>query len=84
MQKFYLLTVLIEYSAECITDAHKLYDSLETAKVAMAIEIEEATENFAHRAGQTVTDVDTCQEWRDEEGFGYTIGIEEVILNHQP
>lgn len=84
MQKFYLLTVLIEHSAECITDAHKLYDSLEAAKVAMAIEIEEATENFSGRAGQTVTDVDTCQEWRDEEGFGYTIGIELLILNHQP
>lgn len=30
MQKFYLLTVLIEHSSDCISDIHSLYDNLWT------------------------------------------------------
>ena len=45
-KKFYLVTVLIEYSAESITDAHALHVDYEKAKGAMAVAIEEAAENF--------------------------------------
>ena len=45
-KKLYLVTVLIEYSAECITDAHSLHVDYEKAKGAMAVAIEEAAENF--------------------------------------
>lgn len=45
-KKFYLVTTLIECSAECIADGHALYADYEKAKEAMAIEIEGAAENF--------------------------------------
>lgn len=77
-KKFYLVTVLIECSAECITDAHALYADYEKAKGAMAVEIESAAENFDGRKGETLVDVETCREWRNEDGYGYTVGIEEL------
>ncbi len=77
-KKFYLVTVLIECSAECIVDAHALYVDYEKAKGAMAVEIESAAENFDGRKGETLVDVETCREWRTEDGYGYTVGIEEL------
>lgn len=79
-KKFYLVTTLIECSAECITDAHALYGNYEKAKEAMAVEIEEAAENFDGQEGETLVDVETCREWRNEDGYGYTVGIEELTL----
>lgn len=77
-KKFYLVTTLIECSAECITDTHALYGNYEKAKEAMAVEIEEAAENFDGREGETLVDAETCREWRTEDGYGYTVGIEEL------
>lgn len=77
-KKFYLVTTLIECSAECITDTHALYGNYEKAKEAMAVEIEEAEENFDGLEGETIVDVETCREWRTEDGYGYTVGIEEL------
>lgn len=77
-KKLYLVTTLIECSAECITDTHALYGNYEKAKEAMAVEIEEAAENFDGREGETLVDVETCREWRTEDGYGYTVGIEEL------
>lgn len=70
--------MLIECSAECITDTHALYGNYEKAKEAMAVEIEEAAENFDGREGETLVDAETCREWRTEDGYGYTVGIEEL------
>ena len=78
-KKFYLVTVLIECSADCISDGHALYADYEKAKEAMAIEIEGAAENFEGREGETLVDVETCREWRTEDGYGYTVGIEELM-----
>ena len=58
-KKFYLVTTLIEYSAESITDAHALYEDYEKAKEAMAVEIENAAENFGDQEGETIVDVET-------------------------
>ena len=77
-QKFYLVYVLIEYSPESITDSHRLCSSLDKAKEAMAKEIEEAKENFLDDDGESIIDTERCQEWRNEDGYGYTIGIEEM------
>lgn len=79
-KKFYLVTVLIEYSAESITDAHALHVDYEKAKGTMAVAIEEAAENFDGQEGETLVDVETCREWRNEDGYGYTVGIEELTL----
>lgn len=77
-KKFYLLTTLIEYSAESITDAHALYEDYEKAKEAMAVAIEEASENFDGQEGDTLVDVECCMEWRNYDGYGYTVGVEEL------
>lgn len=77
-KKFYLVTTLIEYSAESITDAHALYEDYEKAKEAMAVAIEEASENFDGQEGETLVDVETCREWRNDDGYGYTVGVEEL------
>ena len=44
----------------------------------MAVAIEEAAENFDGQEGETLVDVETCREWRNEDGYGYTVGIEEL------
>lgn len=76
-KKLYLVTVLIEYSAESISDAHALHMDYEKAKGAMAVAIEEAAENFDGQ-GEILVDVETCREWRNDDGYGYTVGIEEL------
>lgn len=78
MKKLFLVTVLIEHSAESVTDAHYLYADFNKAKEAMSVQIEEAKENFDGQDGECIVDVDTCQEWRNEDGYGYTVGIEEI------
>lgn len=80
MNKIYLVTVLIEYSAESVTDAHYPYADFNKAKEAMSVQIEEARENFADQEGEFLVDVETCQEWRNEDGYGYTVGIEELTV----
>lgn len=79
MKKFYLVTSLIEYSAESITDTHTLYDDFDKAKTAMAVAVEEAAENFEGE-GEAIVDVETCREWRNDDGYGYTVGIEELTI----
>lgn len=74
---FYLVTTLIEWS-DCVTDAHALYASLDDAKAAMQREIAEAQENFNLSHGETVLDLPLVREWRDADGGGFTIGIEEI------
>ena len=77
-KKFYLVTVLIEYSAESITDAHALHVDYEKAKGAMAVAIEEAAENFDGQEGETLVDVETCRGGRKKDGYGTTLRIEEL------
>ena len=80
MKKIFLVTVLIEYSAESVTDAHYAYADYNKAREAMSVQIEEARENFSDEAGEFIVDVDTSQEWRNEDGYGYTVGIEEHTI----
>ncbi len=79
-QKVFLVYVLIEYSAESITDAHYAFSSLEKAKEKMAFEIEEARENFNMEYGSFGIDTSLCQDWSNDCGQGYTIGIEELAV----
>lgn len=78
--KLYLVTVLIEIHGEPSTDSHILCKSLDKAKKIMKTEIHAAKALFLEETGFLHTDNEYCQEWRNEDGFGYTIGVEEIAL----
>ncbi len=84
MQRYYLLTELIEFIGEEAFDNHKLYDNLGMAKAAMAIAREKAAESFSDDCGDFLIDLDTIVEWRNENGEGYTIGIQELTIEQSP
>ena len=77
-QKVFLVYVLIEYSAESTTDAHYVYSSIEKAYDAMTREIAEARENFNIESGGFISRTDRSQEWCNDYGQSYSIGIEEL------
>lgn len=77
-QKVFMVYVLIEYSAESTTDAHYVYSSFEKAHEAMTREIDEARENFVIEGGEFVSRTDRSQEWCNDDGQSYSIGIEEI------
>ena len=75
-QKVYLLSVLIEY-ADSVTDVHKVFGTECLAMEHMQREIAEVSENFTG-PGRRAIDMPTCVEWRDEDGYGYTVCVEEL------
>ena len=75
----YLVSTLIE-SADCVSDSHQLHTSLESAQRALLNEIEEAKENFFGE-GEIIIDLPRCVEWRNPDGYGYIISIEEYEVN---
>lgn len=77
-QKFYLLATLIEMQ-DCVSDGHALYRSLDDAMKAFEKEIAECQENFNERYGSALIDLPRCREWRKEDGYGYTVTVEEII-----
>lgn len=77
-QKVFLVYVLIEYSAESTTDAHYVYSSIEKAHDAMTREIAEARENLYIEGGEFITRTERGQEWCNDDGQSYSIGIEEL------
>lgn len=76
-ETYYLVYVQIE-SEEGITDCHALYRKLEDAQVAMQKEIDECKQIFD--SGETLTDLERCYEFSTEDDHGYTVGVEELIL----
>ena len=44
----------------------------------MKTEIEEGMANFTADKGEVILDLDTVYEWRDEDGNGLTVTIEEM------
>lgn len=77
----YLVATLIEHYDQPPTDAHALYADFATAKMAMQTEIEEGMENFTADKGEVILDLNTAYEWRDEDGNGLTVVIEEMEVN---
>lgn len=78
MQKtFYLVATLIEMS-ESVSDSHTLCTTIEKAEKAFNEEIKTCRENFFGRSGEFLIDIWGCQEWRTEDGYGYTVSIEEI------
>lgn len=71
----YLVYTLIEQS-DCVSDCHALYANLERAKAAMDREIKEARENFCK--GEVLHDLERLYEFRNEDGYGFTVGIDEM------
>ena len=74
----YLVATLIEHYDEPPTDCHTLYADFADAKKAMQTEVEECMENFIDRDGSVILDLDTVYEWRDEDGNGLTVTIEQM------
>ncbi len=74
-------TVYILYSLvgcwESIADCHTLYSTLEKAKAAMEIEIQECMKNFHY--GKVKHDLERLYEFVNEDGQGFTVGIDEQI-----
>ena len=69
-QTLYLLTTLIEMQ-DSISDGHAPYRSLDDAMKAFEDEIADCQENF---------NLPRCKEWRTEDGYGYTVTVEEMTL----
>lgn len=74
---FYLVHTLIERDGEA-SDCHMLYSTLDKAKAAMRTEVEDAMENFSQ--GKVVHDLERLYEFRNEDGYGFTVGIDELKL----
>ena len=72
----FLVYTLIEQS-ECVSDCHTLYATFEGAKAAMDREIEEAMENFGK--GEVLHNLEWLYEFRTEDGYGFTVGIDEMM-----
>lgn len=74
----YLVATFIEHYDQPPNDTHALYADFATAKKAMQTEIEDGMENFAANKGEVILDLDTVYEWRDEDGNGLTVTIQEM------
>jgi hypothetical protein len=75
---FYLVTVLLELCDTCITDEHHLYASYADAQRAFNYEVAECQANFEGQQGQSLIDLQGCREWRNADGYGFTVTIEEI------
>ena len=62
---------------ESVSDCHTLYSTLEKAKAAMEVEIQECMKNFRH--GEVKHDFERLYEFMNEDGQGFTVGIDEQI-----
>ena len=60
-------------------DGHALYRSLDDAIKAFEQEVADCQENFNVRYGSTLIDLPRCKEWRTEDGYGYTVTVDEMI-----
>ena len=72
----YILYTLVD-CGESVSDCHTLYSTLEKAKAAMEVEIQECMKNFRH--GEVKHDFERLYEFMNEDGQGFTVGIDEQI-----
>ena len=75
-RQVYILYSLVD-CGESISDCHTLYSTLEKAKAAMEIEIQECMKNFHY--GKVKHDLERLYEFVNEDGQGFTVGIDEQI-----
>ena len=76
-QTFYLIATLIEMSDE-VSDFHALFENKEAALETFQKEISECAENFKGQIGEHLIDLPNCKEWRNEDGYGYTVSLEVI------
>lgn len=76
MNTIYILYTLVD-CGESVSDCHTLYSTLEKAKAAMEVEIQECMKNFRH--GEVKHDFERLYEFMNEDGQGFTVGIDEQI-----
>lgn len=75
-EKSYYLVYVLEERQDYTADCHTLYKQLKDAQMAMTQEIEECAGHFT--GGSVLIDLERCYEFRNEDGYGYTVGIEEL------
>ena len=76
-QTFYLLCSLVEME-ESVSTQHFLYTDRDKAINALEHEIYSCAENFNFDEGKFVVDNPTYYEFRDEDGYGFEVWIEEI------
>jgi hypothetical protein len=57
---------------------HHLYASYADAQRAFDYEVAECQANFECQHGQSLIDLQGCREWRNNDGYGFTVTIEEI------
>ncbi len=75
--KIWVVATLIEYSDDCPTDSHQAYADYFEAVKALKAEVEKGMLNFPDRKGEVINDYQTIYEYREENGRGMTVVIEE-------
>jgi hypothetical protein len=75
---FYLVTTLIELNECNIVDGHHLYANLKDAERAFKFELGGCRESFEGQVGNLLIDLPHCREWRNDDGYGYTVTLEEI------
>ena len=73
----YILYTLVD-CGESVSDWHTLYCTLEKAKAAMEVEIQEGGGGGRH--GEVKHDFERLYEFMNEDGQGFMVGIDEQIL----
>lgn len=73
----YLVYILIEIN-ENTSVKHTTYRNLEDAQKQMADEIKDCRQNF--HSGKAITDMERLYEFRDNDGYGFTVGIDELKI----
>ena len=76
MNTVYILYSLVD-CGESNTHRLTLYSTFEKAKAAMEIEIQECMKNFHY--GKVKHDLERLYEFVNEDGQGFTVGIDEQI-----
>lgn len=74
-ETYYLVYVQIE-DQDGTSDCHTLYKKLEDAHKAMQKEKAISRKDFP--SGKVVLDWERCYEFRNEDGYGYIVGIDEL------
>lgn len=73
----YLLCSLIEMP-ESVSTQHFLYADKKQALQALAPEVYSCAENFSLEDGKFISDNPTSYEYRDQDGYGFQVWIEEI------
>ena len=72
----YIIYTLVD-CGECVSDCHTLYSTLEKAKSIIAKLLSSCSHYIRH--GEVKHDFERLYEFMNEDGQGFTVGIDEQI-----